>query len=97
MPHLQTASVTNSEDVAIIGVNLTERESRLGEIDAFIDEFGLTFPIVLDEHGDVADLYEVRGQPASVFIDKNGVVHTVFYGPVTDEFIQSRIDELAGS
>ena len=98
MPHLQNAYTDHEADeVIVLGVNLTKRESRLEDVTAFVDEFGLTFPIVLDEDGDVAAKYEVRGQPASVFIDKNGVVNTVFYGPVNEEFIENKIAELLGS
>lgn len=97
MPHLQAASVTHDGQIAVVGINLTDREARQEDVAAFVDEFGLTFPIALDERGDVADLYEVRGQPASVFIDRDGMVHTVFYGPITEEFIQERIDELVGA
>ena len=97
MPHLQEAHEQQGEEVAVIGVNLTQRENNMDDIPAFVDEFGLTFPIVLDEDGDVAKLYEVRGQPASVFIDAQGIVSTVFYGPVTQNFIEERIAEIKQS
>ena len=98
MPHLQAAyEEYGSDGVVILGVNLTKRESRMDDVTAFVDEFDLTFPIVLDDDGDVATIYEVHGQPTSVFIDKNGVVNTVFYGPVNEEFISARIQELMGT
>jgi len=82
------------DEVVVLGVNLTKREPNREEISAFMDEFGLTFPVVLDEVGDVATLYEVRGQPASVFIAPDGIINTVFYGPVTEQFIDDRVEEL---
>lgn len=94
MPHLQEASATHGEDLVILGVNLTQRENDTADIPTFVDEYGLTFPIVLDEEGTVAELYQVRGQPASVFINAEGIVHTVFYGPVTKDFIEERIMEI---
>ncbi|MBV7332601.1 TlpA family protein disulfide reductase [Chloroflexi bacterium TSY] len=94
MPDLQETYDTHSEDgVVVLGINLTRRENSLDDVPAFIDEFGLTFPIVLDEEGEVAKLYQVRGQPASAFIDANGVVQTMWQGPVTKQFIE---DQLAG-
>jgi len=97
MPHLQQTYVDRADDeVVVLGVNLTKREPNRDEISAFMDEFGITFPVVLDEVGDVATLYEVRGQPASVFIAPDGIINTVFYGPVTEQFIDDRVEEMLG-
>ena len=94
MPHLQQAYADAEGELVILGVNLTQREGDPDQIPAFIEEFGLTFTNVLDRDGDVATLYEVRGQPASVFVDAAGNVHLVFYGPVNDAFIREQIAEL---
>ena len=83
--------------VVVLGVNLTKREGKKDDIQAFVDEFGVTFPVVLDEDDEVAKLYEVRGQPASIFVTPNGDVQTVFYGPVTKAFIDEQLAEMAGS
>jgi cytochrome c biogenesis protein CcmG/thiol:disulfide interchange protein DsbE len=97
MPHFQEAySVHQDDGVVILGVNLTERDSP-GEIPGFVDEFSLTFPIVLDETGEVAKSYKAFGQPASIFVNRDGTVHQVFYGPVNKAFIDARISELLAS
>ena len=80
----------------MLGVNLTQRDS-VDEIPAFKDEFGLTFPIVLDETGNVAETYQMIGQPASVFVDKDGIIHEFFRGPINEEFINNRVAELLSS
>ena len=97
MPHLQETYATGGEGVVVLGVNLTQRDPNLEAVAAFVDEFGLTFPVVLDKEGAVAELYEVRGQPASVFIAPDGVIDTVFYGPVTKQFIEDRIESMTAS
>lgn len=98
MPHLQeTYEIRADEGVVVLGVNLTDRENNTEDVEAFLSEFGVTFPVVLDADGDVAKLYEVRGQPASVFIDGAGDVQTVFYGPVNQQFIDERVDEMTSS
>lgn len=94
MPHLQEVSTAHGDNLVVLGVNLSQRENDMDDVPAFVEEFGLTFPVVLDEDGEVAKLYKVRGQPASVFIDADGIVQTVFYGPVTKDFIEDRILEL---
>lgn len=97
MPHFQEAYNAHQDDgLVILGVNLTERDS-VDAVPGFLEEFGLTFPIVLDEAGEVADTYKAFGQPASVFVNKDGVVHEVFYGPVNKAFIDERVAQLLGS
>lgn len=97
MPHLQKAHEEQGKEVAVVGINLTQRENSFDDVSAFVGAFGLSFPVALDEEGDVAKLYEVRGQPASVFINADGTIHTVFYGPVTQDFIEEQIAELKKS
>ncbi len=94
MPHLQEAHRLYGADIMILGVNLTNREVALEDVQRFVDEFDVTFPVALDVSGDVAALYEVRGQPASIFIDAAGTIQTTFYGPVNQQFIDARIKEL---
>lgn len=97
MPHLQAAYEAHQSDgLVVLGVNLTERDSPQAVPD-FLAEFGLTFPVVLDESGHVAEMYRVFGQPASVFVNEAGVIHQVFQGPVNEQFINDRVAELLGS
>ena len=54
MPHLQAAYEAHQADgLVVLGVNLTERDSPQ-MVPGFLEEFGLTFPVVLDESGSVA-------------------------------------------
>jgi peroxiredoxin len=41
---------------------------------AFVDKYGLTFPQISDNDGDVFARFEVPYQPAMAVIDKAGVV-----------------------
>lgn len=97
MPDLQAAYSANLDDgLVVLGVNLTERDDP-GQVPGFVDEFGLTFPIVLDADGDVAQTYRILGQPASVFVNRDGTIYQVFQGPVNEAFINDRVTELLGS
>jgi peroxiredoxin len=92
-PEFQEAAVDNAGSLVIIGVNSTSTD-QAESIPAFLEEFGITFPIVLDEQGDVVDLYRVLGLPTTVFIDSNGVINEVFTGPLNKAYIESKISEL---
>lgn len=93
MPEFQEASVDNAGNLVVLGVNNTASDTPEYVVD-FVQELGLTFPILLDEDGSTAELYRVRGLPMTVFIDRNGVVNEVFTGPINKAYIESKIPEL---
>jgi thiol-disulfide isomerase/thioredoxin len=61
-PDLQRASVDNAGKLVIIGVNHTTLDQP-AVISGFVAEMGATFPIVLDETGEVAKTYQIKGLP----------------------------------
>lgn len=85
MPDMQ--QLYEDEDVNILAVNLTETEAGLQNVESFIDEFGITFPIPLDEKVDVAHAYGVQPIPTSFFIDREGIVHSISIGPMTYDYM----------
>lgn len=80
--------------VVILGVNLTNQDT-LTAIKIFVQEFNLTYPILLDEEGKVASLYQNMALPSTYFIDRQGIIRTVVIGgPMSETFIQSKIETL---
>lgn len=72
MPGVQSqAGKHASHEWVVLGVDVMETREAAA---AFRDEFGLTFPILLDEIGWVTRLYQVTGTPTSLFIDREGVI-----------------------
>ncbi|MBI1881399.1 MAG: TlpA family protein disulfide reductase [Chloroflexi bacterium] len=92
-PELQAASVEYQDQLVIIGVNLTTNDTPT-QVPAFVEEFGLTFPIVLDETGEVSQAYQVIGLPTSIFIDQNGIVTDVRLGPINQAYIEAKLAEM---
>ena len=80
--------------VVILGVNLTNQDS-FSDVQAFAQEFGLKYPILLDRAGGTAYQYQIEGLPTTFFINRAGVIRTVAVGgPMSDTFIRSRIEAL---
>jgi len=52
------------------------------DVEPFVKQFGLTFPILLDADKKVNDMYSATGVPETYIIDKNGVVRKHTLGPV---------------
>lgn len=61
---------------------------------AFAQEQGLTFPILLDENGDVAQRYRVPGVPTSFFINREGMIEARHTGPLNESLIREYLDQI---
>ena len=81
--------------VIILGVNMTNQDV-VSEVESFVQEFRLTYPILLDRDGSVSNtLYQVRGLPTTFFVNREGVIRTVLVGgPMSETFIRSKIEAL---
>jgi peroxiredoxin len=73
--------------VEILAVNMTFRDD-VQTIKEFVNEFGLTFPILLDEKNTVGSLYRVLNIPSTWFIDEEGVIREKHIGPMTEDMMK---------
>lgn len=97
MPLLTSAFERYQDDgLMILGLNLTEQDT-LEAVKSFVDEFHITYPILLDEQGYVSnDSYNLLGLPMSVFIDRFGIVKRVVVGAVLEDEIAPLVGEILG-
>jgi cytochrome c biogenesis protein CcdA/peroxiredoxin len=88
MPELEKAYRENSDKgFTILAVNNQESvEDAVG----FREELGLSFPIVMDEKGDLQKKYGVFAYPSTYVINRRGVIIARQFGPMTAK----QIDEL---
>ncbi len=92
MPDLQSYyEAHKDENFIILGVNY---EGSAEEVQNFVDKYNVTFPILLDSDGTVAQLFGVQGLPTSFFVDKEGHVLGYQPGPVTKEMLEQGITPL---
>ena len=82
MPMFQTYHQKYGPDLVMLGVN---QEEKSEEVQKFTSEFELTFEMLLDTDAHVADLYRVFGLPATVFIDREGILRFHHIGVMTEE------------
>jgi peroxiredoxin len=80
-PHLRTMyDESKSRGLLIVGVAMDGPES-LAEVPAFVNRYGLDFPVVLDDDSRIASLYDPKkSMPLSVLIAKNGHIAVVREG-----------------
>ncbi len=92
MPDMQEFYETyKNKGIVVLGVNLTTKERQPESIAKFIEQFGLTFPILLDEQGHVADLYQSVAIPTSYIIDSKGIIHRKVVGPMNKEMMEDML------
>ncbi len=69
------------EDIQILSISEDGRNAE-AKVGAFVEGLGLTFPVLLDLDGRVADAYQSYGVPESFFIDRQGKVVQRINAPV---------------
>jgi thiol-disulfide isomerase/thioredoxin len=89
-PHLVEVDNLLGEDVVLLGLNLQE---NISAVESFKQDFGIDFPLVLNEDGKLTEIYKPIGLPTSWFIDPDGVVRYVHAGPLTSEIILAAIED----
>ncbi len=92
MPDMQ--QFYEDKDVIILAVNLTDTETEMSDVTNFVDEYSLTFPILLDEETEVADLYRIQPIPTSYLIDSNGIIHNVAFGALNYELMVKEFEQM---
>ncbi len=86
-----------SQGLVVLGVNSTIEDNPL-DIVPFVTQYGLTFPILLDETGDLGPKYNLRSLPSSFFINRDGTISDVVIGgPMSDALIQTDIEAILKS
>lgn len=82
------------EGFAVLAVNMTYQDDPAA-VKPFVDEQGLTFPILLDTTGQMGNVYQLRSLPSSYFIDREGIIREVVIGgPMAEALLRTRIEEI---
>ena len=81
----------SKEGVVFVGVNL-DKERKNAE--ALVKRFGVTFPVVHDPDGKLAEVYDPPKMPSTYVVDKAGLVRHInagFDGPSDVAKLQNQI------
>jgi peroxiredoxin len=93
MPNIeQVYQGLSHDDVAILAVN---QEEFADQVSGYADLYHLHFPILLDSHAQVGNLYRVQALPTTVFVDRSGIIREIHIGgPMSQDFIKAHIQSL---
>lgn len=88
-----TYEARKDEGFVVLAVNHTDTDTVPAIVD-FGEELGLTFPLLVDPGSEIQKVYQVRAYPSSFFVDQDGVIQAVRFGPMTEEQLDGFVDEL---
>jgi peroxiredoxin len=75
----------------VLGVNVEETRDQ---VEPFVGEFNITYPVLLDESGRLLKMYRATGLPMSVIVDQEGVIHARHVGYLSAAQLESYLAEL---
>ncbi|MDQ0220495.1 redoxin domain-containing protein [Peribacillus cavernae] len=91
MPEMEKFHQKAGSDVVILAVNIDPEN----DVKGFVDEKGVTFPILLDQEEDlVNEQYQVMAMPTTFFVDKEGVIKNKFVGGMTLTQMESHMNKI---
>ncbi|MGP7816108.1 thiol-disulfide oxidoreductase ResA [Niallia sp. 01092] len=74
-----------SKDVQVLSVNVGESSFV---VNRFIEQYDLTFPIMIDSEELVQEAYRINPLPVTFLIDKEGFIIDIYTGELTESKIQ---------
>ena len=83
-----------AQDFVILGVNMTYQDD-VQAVTSFVERYGSTFPVLLDESRLVGNTYQLKSLPSSFFINREGIItEVVIGGPMTEAVLRTRIEKI---
>jgi cytochrome c biogenesis protein CcmG/thiol:disulfide interchange protein DsbE len=97
MPAMQQAYEEYADHgFSILAVNATNVDTKAAAYQ-FAQDNQLTFPILFDPDGEVAQIYRASSLPTSFFIDRDGNIQDVVIGgPMSEALLRTRIEKILG-
>ena len=92
IPDIQATYEAYQDDgFVVLGVNVEESRQQ---VEPFVAALGMTYPVLLDETGQVLKMYRAIGLPMSVILDQDGVIKVRHIGYVTDAQLERYLAQL---
>ena len=69
------------------------QDGTIEEVEAYLEENGLTFPVVMDTTGELFYWYGISAFPTTFMIDANGNVYGYVSGALTADIMESIVTQ----
>ncbi len=91
MPFIVDAAKDFDGEVAFLGVNVQDNAEAA---DAFAKEYEMPFSSIADPEKDIANSQRLAGLPATQFYDADGELAFVKQGPIEEDELLDKIDDV---
>ncbi len=92
MPYMENQYKEFKEKgVHILAVNIKQSNYT---VETFRDQYGLTFPIVIDKNESVRRAYDVLPLPTTVLINEDGIIEDIITKEMTEDEIRSFMERI---
>jgi len=79
------------DDFTVLGIDIQDVSS---DAQAFVEEYGVTYPQLRDPEDTRFDALGMRGVPESFLVDPDGDLALIRAGPLTEEYLMDVIEPL---
>lgn len=90
-PDIQRISEARGEDLIILGISVQE---PIEVVEEYRRTYGLAYRIGIDTTASVMRQWNVFGLPTHYFIDRDGIIRDRYFGPLTLEQMEERVDSI---
>jgi len=91
MPFFEELFRNSQSTVEILAVNFDESPQQ---VEQFVNEYKLSFPVLLDPGGTVQNSYRVRGYPTTFVVDEAGLIQFHHIGLITESQLEQYLTQL---
>lgn len=93
MPHFQAFYEGNKKNVEILAVNITNKD-EVAKVKQFVADYGLTFPVLLDESGEISTRFGAFAIPTTIILNQDGAIAHEIVGPLEEAQLKELVDAL---
>jgi peroxiredoxin len=91
MPYFDVLYNDSEGELEILAINFDEPAQQVQQ---YVNEYQLSFPVLLDPGGFVQDLYRVRGYPTTFVVDPEGIIQFHHIGLITEGQLDQYLSQL---
>lgn len=81
----------SNDGVQVLAVNIAQSDF---EVQSFADQYGLSFPVVIDKTKSVMTAYNIRPLPTTVLVNPEGNIERIITGEMTEQDIAGFMEEI---
>lgn len=97
MPEIEAVFQEYQDDgLVVLSINGTKQDA-MSDIEAFLGEVGVSFPVLLDHSEQVYNDYRILFMPTTFFIDPRGVIQDIVLGSTDADGFRSRVEQLVST